>query len=188
MPKQPARPIFRCVLAHLDARLGRTDDARRQFDALARDDFSALPFDQEWLYAMSLLAETCAALNDPHSAVVLYRMLLPYAALNAADEPEGIRGSVSRYLGILATTTKPWDQAERHFEPALAMNARMGLRPWLAHTQHDYARMLLARARTSDRDRARELLDEARFTYCELGMDPQPPKISAAAHPAPYAP
>ena len=68
------------------------------------------------------------------------------------------------------------------------MNARMGARPWLAHTQHDYARMLLARARTATAHRARELLDEARFTYCELGMDPQSLTISAAAHPAPHAP
>jgi hypothetical protein len=51
------------------------------------------------------------------------------------------------------------------------MNTRMGARPWLAHTQDDYARMLLARAGPGDRERAQELLDAALATYRELGME-----------------
>ena len=53
---------------------------------------------------------------------------------------------------------------------ALATNARMGAGPWLAHTRHDYARMLLARAHRSDRERARALLAEAVETYRGLGI------------------
>jgi DNA-binding SARP family transcriptional activator len=167
----PARPAFRCALAHLHARLGRLSEAQRALDDLTRHDCSALPFDQEWLYGMSLLAETAALLGDTDSATVLYRLLVPWAAFNAADWPEAIRGSVSRYLGILATTRRRWDEAGMHFEDAVAMNARMGARPWLAHTQHDYARMLLARARTQDREHARDLLNQALVTYRELGME-----------------
>ena len=54
-------------------------------------------------------------------------------------------GSASHYLGMLAATMERWDDAEQHFQEALAMNARIGARPWLAYTQHQYARMLLAR-------------------------------------------
>jgi hypothetical protein len=50
------------------------------------------------------------------------------------------------------------------------MNQRMGARPWLAHTQHDYARTLIARNDRGDRERANELLDHALATYHELGM------------------
>ncbi|MEA2393299.1 MAG: eukaryotic-like serine/threonine-protein kinase [Solirubrobacteraceae bacterium] len=167
----PARPAFRCALAHLHARLGRRSEAQRALDDLTRGDCSALPFDQEWLYGMSLLAETAALLSDTDSAAVLYRLLVPWAAFNAADWPEAIRGSASRYLGILAATRRRWDEAGMHFEDAVAMNARMGARPWLAHTQHDYARMLLARARTHDRESARDLLNQALVTYRELGME-----------------
>jgi hypothetical protein len=46
----------------------------------------------------------------------------------------------------------------------------MGARPWVAHTQEDYARMLLDRARPGDRERARDLLEAAVATYQELGM------------------
>ena len=50
------------------------------------------------------------------------------------------------------------------------MNARMGARPWLAHTQHDYALMLLARHGPGDRQRAQQLLTAAVSTYRTLGM------------------
>jgi hypothetical protein len=46
----------------------------------------------------------------------------------------------------------------------------MGARPWLAHTQSDYARMLLERDGSGDRKRAQELLEAALPIYRELGM------------------
>jgi uncharacterized protein HemY len=76
-----------------------------------------------------------------------------------------------RYLGILASTTSRWDEAAAHFEDAIAMNARIGARPLLAHTQHDYARMLLKLDQPGDRERARELAVEGVATFRELGMD-----------------
>ena len=167
----PARVVFRCTLSHLYARLGRREEARAVFDELARDGFAALPFDQEWLFGMSFLAETCAFLNDEDAATVLYELLAPHAALNAVDMGEGLRGAVSRYLGILAVTMRRWETAGRHFEDALSMNAAMGVRPWLAYTESDYARMLLARDGPGDRERAEGLLANARATYRELGME-----------------
>jgi uncharacterized protein HemY len=89
---------------------------------------------------------------------------------------------VSRYLGIVATATKRWDEAEPHFENAVAMNARMGARPWVAHTQHDYARMLHARNRPGDRNRARERLRAARKIYRELGMQSYTTSAEPLAH------
>lgn len=177
--EHPARPVFRCVLAHLHARLGRLSEAKRELDDLAEADFSALPFDQEWLFGMSLLAETSALLGDTESAYVLYELLAPWAALNVADQAEGIRGSLSRYLGMLAATTKRWEQGERRFQDAIAMNTRMGARPWLAHTQYDFAQMLHARDGRGDRERAHALLDAAVATYRELGMESYAVKTAA---------
>jgi hypothetical protein len=168
----PDRPVFRCVFAHRQMLLGRLPEAARELTVLAADDFAGMPFDSEWLYGMSMLAETCVAVGDTESAPVLYRLLVPWAALNAADHPEGIRGSVSRYLGLLATAMGDWPEAESHFEAALAMNERMGARPWLARTQQDYGLMLLARGRAEDDERARVLLDRAAATYSELGVAP----------------
>jgi tetratricopeptide (TPR) repeat protein len=177
----PTRPVFRCVLAHLHARLGRRPEAKATLEDLARDDFAGLPFDQEWLLAMSLLAETSGLLAHTDSADVLYRLLLPWAALNVADQAEAVRGAAARYLGILAATLGRWEEAERHFEDALAMNERMGLRPWLVYTQLDYARMLLGRAGAGDAARAGSLLDLAFATHRELGMRPAADTSALAA-------
>jgi AAA ATPase domain len=167
----PTRPVFRCALAHVGARLAHVTEAQRALDDLARDDFAGLPFDQEWLYGMSLLAETAGLLGDSDSGAALYRLLVPWATFSAADHPEGFRGSISRYLGLLATMTQSWEAAQLHFEDALAANARMGARPWLAHTKYDYARMLHARNGRGDRERAQALLDATRETYRQLRME-----------------
>lgn len=182
----PTRPAFRCALAHLHARLGRPAEAKRILDDLgAADDFSALPFDHEWLFAMSLLADTSALLGDADSAAGLYGLLLPWKAFNVVDYPEGIRGSVARYLGILATTTQRWEEAEVHFEEAIAMNKKMGARPWVAHTQRDYAEMLLARNEAGDRERAVSMIEQALVTYRQLGMETWAHKTQALATVAP---
>jgi tetratricopeptide (TPR) repeat protein len=97
-------------------------------------------------------------------------------------------GPVARHLGILATTISRWEEAGRHFDDAIAMNARIGARPALAHTQDDYARMLLARDAPGDTEKALALLAEAVTTYQELGMESwaqearglqQPPRLTS---------
>ena len=50
------------------------------------------------------------------------------------------------------------------------MNARIGARPWLAYTQHQYALMLLARNQPGNRAKAVSLLEEALTTARALGM------------------
>jgi DNA-binding SARP family transcriptional activator len=168
---QPARPVFRCVLAHLLARLGRVSEAQPVLDDLAAGDFSSLPFDQEWLYGMSLLAEASVLLGDVEACTHLYPLLLPWNAFNAVDVAEGFRGSVARYLGLLAATTGRLDEAELHFEEALTRNEEMMARPWLAYTQSNYAQMLLARDRAGDAEHAGQLRERARDIALELGIE-----------------
>jgi tetratricopeptide (TPR) repeat protein len=167
--KYPERRAVHCALPHLHAQLGQRDQAMREFTEFANSDFT-LPFDMEWLYGMSMLAETCSLLGDRNSAATLYRLLLPYQALNAADSPEGMRGSVARYLGQLAALLGDHAEAAAHFEDAIVMNKRMSARPWLAHTQHDYAQLLHSRNGPGDQERAENLQAAARATYNELGM------------------
>jgi hypothetical protein len=70
-----------------------------------------------------------------------------------------------------------WTDAVRHFEFALKMNEQMGCRPWLAHTQYDYGRMLLARGDFSDREPGLALIAAGRKLSRELGMDALARKI-----------
>lgn len=154
-------PIWRCAEAFVAAELGREDDARRSLAALAAEDLAALPFDEEWLVSVSLLAETASAVGDAGLAAPLYARLLPYADRIAVAYPEISVGSVSRYLGLLAATAGRWEDAEGHYTGAREANAAIGARPWLARTLHDQARMLLRRDAAGDRERARALSAEA---------------------------
>jgi uncharacterized protein HemY len=63
-----------------------------------------------------------------------------------------------------------WADAESHFEDALAANERMGVRTYLAHTEYEYACMLLERAERGDAERADELLASARTLADEIGL------------------
>jgi tetratricopeptide (TPR) repeat protein len=173
------RPVLRCVLAYTHARLERRAEAQHAVDDLAKDRFSAVPFDQEWLLAMSLLAETVALVGDDEQALVLYELVEPWAHLNAANPGEGIRGSMSRCLGLLAAIAGRWSAAESYFEAALEMNARMALLPWLADTQCDYARMLLVRGAPGDAERAAELLAAAQTLSDEVGLKALAERIQA---------
>src|SRR5439155_6946461 len=165
-----AYPIWPCVLADLYIKLGRKHEAREVFEALARDEFTSLPVDEEWALGIALLAEVGAALGDAERARPLHSLLRPRAGECVYGAPEVSVGAVDRYLGLLSSTMGRWEEAARHFDDALELNERMGARPWLAHTQRDYARMLLARDEPADREHAEQLLEQALTTYHELGM------------------
>lgn len=163
-------PVFRAMLAVLYAELGREEEARATFDAVAVNNFGDLPWDCEWLYGVALLADVACALGDLPRASILYRLLSPYARFNIVAPAEVSAGSASRYLGVLATALSQWDEAARHFEAALTHNRAMGARSWVAHTEHDYARMLLRRRGEGDQEHARDLLLAALAAARELEL------------------
>jgi DNA-binding SARP family transcriptional activator len=168
----PTRPAFRCALAYIHAQLGDADRAQAEVDDLAAEDFVAIQRDNEYLFSLAFVADTVDTLTDVRAAAVLYDLLVPYAHLNACNADEVATGSVSRTLGVLAATLSRWEDAARHFEAAAIDNEHMGARPWLAHTQHDHARMLLTCDPPRDHARARQLLAAATELYERLGMSP----------------
>jgi DNA-binding SARP family transcriptional activator len=173
----PGRPLLRCALATVYWELGKYEQARRLFDEITSD-LSQLTPNNDCLLAAALLAEIAAEAEDSERADALYGWLSPCDGLNV-DTVEVSTGAVSRYLGQLAATGKRFDQAEDHFASSLAMNERMGARPWYAHTQEDYARTLLARRKRADRKQAAELVAAAHATYSELGMKSHAARASA---------
>jgi tetratricopeptide (TPR) repeat protein len=158
-------------LAYLHTELGRREEAAAAFEPLAARGFADVERDNQWLLAMTDLADTCAFLGDARRAADLRDLLLPYTGRNVVIvEGWACVGSADRPLGLLATTMGLWEEAEGHFEAALDLNARLGARPWLARTERGYAQMLLARRRPGDTERARDLLRHALGTAQELGM------------------
>ena len=167
----PAIPAWRAALALLLVELGRPDEARAEFEEVAKDGFETFPRDANWLISITLLAEVCGALGDAARAEQLYELLKPYARRNViVGRNATCNGSASRLLGVLATARGEYELAERHFQEAQEMHTRMGARPWHARTQVAYAEMLLQRRGPGDVERATEMLAEAILVADALGM------------------
>jgi class 3 adenylate cyclase/tetratricopeptide (TPR) repeat protein len=181
LQQHSAAAAWRPGLAVIYSELGLATDARAEFENLAQHDFADLPRDAVWMGTMSYFVDICTFLGDRARADTLYQILLPFAGRNVVvSNGVACYGALSRYLAALAATLERWDDAAGHFEDALAMNARMDARVWLAHTQEQYATMLLARHQSGDRDKAAALLEAALATTRELGMRALEERITAA--------
>jgi ATP/maltotriose-dependent transcriptional regulator MalT len=123
-----------------------------------------------WLASLTYLTDASAALGDEETAALVYPELEPLAGANVMiGHLVAYYGAADRYLGMLATTLGEWERAEAHFESALELNRRMGAVTWLAHTEYEYARLLVARG-PGDRDRLSALLGDAAAHAERIGM------------------
>jgi tetratricopeptide (TPR) repeat protein len=164
-------PFISAVTAQCHLMLGREEQAREEFERLAANDFRDLP--RNWLMPIMLmvLGELATGLGDTHRGAQIYEMLEGCHELLIVLGTNGACfGARSHWLGLLAGTVQRWDDAVKHFENAIEINTRVGARPFLARSQHEYARMLIQRNKSGDKDKAHTLLDEAIPTYRELGM------------------
>ena len=159
------------ALSYICALRNRQAEAREYYEILAEGDFRRVPEDFNYLVIIAVAAWIARYLGDAPRAEVLYEKLLPYDGLTITVNNGGACiGAASGVLGLLAATTGRWDDAESHFKDAIAMNERIGARPWVARVQLNYAEMLLERGAEGDRRRALELLQRALSTFEELGM------------------
>jgi hypothetical protein len=163
-------PFLRCELADLHLQLGEERASRALYEHLAADRFGAVPRDNEWIFALTLLAPLSVRHHDLQGISILYELLLPFARRHAVGHSEGTTGSTSRTLGILAAGLSRFDDGERHFAFAIDHNERMGARLWTTDTQVRFARMLLTRDAPGDRERAHALLNDALRTCRSLDL------------------
>jgi tetratricopeptide (TPR) repeat protein len=156
--------------ALIAAELGFEEPARRRLRELAETGFE-MPRDAKRSTSLSYVAEVAALLGDVEAAARLYELMSVYQHMTiTAGIVTVCYGAASRYLGMLAATLGEFDRAEAHFEHALDMNARMGARPWLAHTKAEYALLLRRRGGKGVSERAEMLANEAWEIAAELDM------------------
>ncbi len=196
MAKNPLIVFARCGMPLGLIQLGRLDDARAEFELLAKDEFGQVPRDWNWLPSMFVLALACAELGEARHAETLYRRLAPYSGHNAMLGYVYTYGSIAFVLGRLAALLRSFDDAESHFAAALAANKKIRAVTWLAHTQCGLASLLLARGEGADRERARALIALARQTADalelvwlrreleQLSLDDEAPKERVAGRPS----
>jgi DNA-binding CsgD family transcriptional regulator len=171
LDSQALSATWRPGLAILHCELGAHDEARDVFEKLAAGGFAGIVHDGIRIASLAYLAEVCVWLDDAPRAATLFELLLPFAERNIVfGAHTASLGAAARLLGMLATTLKRWDVAQRHFEFAIRFDERTGGRPWLARSRCEFAAMLMQRARPGDKQRALALLEAALADARELGM------------------
>jgi predicted ATPase/DNA-binding SARP family transcriptional activator len=162
---------YRTVLATAYHDVGRTDDARRIFDAFAADNWAAVPHGWTRAWPLRNLAELCARFGDRARAASFRPLVEPWTGqLWIASFGSTLEGAADRALGQLDTVLGQFDQAQREFQAALELERRFGGAALVARTLYWYARMLCARNEDGDRVEAARLLDEALEVTARLDM------------------
>jgi len=134
-----------------------------------------------WLLAISMLARTCANLDDAEAASDLHRLLRPHRGQMVLAQSCWL-GPVTHHLGLLATTLERYDEADNHFADAAAVQERISARAGLVHTQLQWALMLRRRSLPGDTTQARTLLKSAAVGARASGLAGLLPRIDAHLH------
>jgi tetratricopeptide (TPR) repeat protein len=164
----PGMPGLAVLLAAAHCEGNQPEDARRFLEPVAATSFD-LPQDPLWLGFLAFAVEVACYLGEPTWGRALYELLAPYPA--QFPVVVGLaRGCTAHYLGKLAALMGRYDEAEEHFSAAERLVTRLDVPGALAHTQLEWARMLLARRQPGDVERAREFLGQAVATARELGL------------------
>ncbi len=154
---------IRAILSSTYATLGRHDEARREFDAVAADGFAALPRDINWLPTMALLADAVMYMGDADRARSLHDQLLPYAdafIFFGVETTPG--GAVALWVADLAVVLGELERAQALFERAQALHTALGMTMLHQYCALGRARLLLATRTADGADAARRLLAQVR--------------------------
>ncbi len=164
-------PMWRCALAVLAVESDDPGTAKAELAALTGDEAAGIPFDENWLAAMTFISLTCAAIGDSARAAQLYEMLEPYRGrIAVVGAGAACIGPISHVLGLLAGARGDRDTAMALLEEAAERSRAAGSEPWLARANLRQGLILAQLGDEADKQRAEQLLDQARATAERLGM------------------
>ncbi|HTO70915.1 MAG TPA: AAA family ATPase [Myxococcota bacterium] len=147
--------------------VGRVEEARAQFESLAKDDFADVPRNLRWTATLVELAFLCAELDDVARAKPLHDLLAPFEHQHAVMPIVVFYGGPARFaLARLCETLGRRDDALALCDEARTSAVELGARP----TQARVALRLGLLSAPRDRRRAKAALAESAKLAGELGM------------------
>lgn len=177
-------PALRAGLASVEAELGRPGAAIRLLDELAANDWASLAADPEQLATLSWLAEICAQLGAAAVAGALHDRARGFADRLVCVYALACRGSMARYVALLARTAGKLDEAADGFEQAVAANRAVGAELYVGWSLWDWSRTLRQRNAGDDATRAKQYADEALTLARTLGLRRLQRVVQAGTRPA----
>jgi tetratricopeptide (TPR) repeat protein len=168
----PQAVIFSAALALVEAELGRLDEARCHVERVVAE-VASEPYDAAAPASLAFSLEAAVLAGACTEAGVLASRVEEFAGqLLVLTDGVAPIGAADRYLGMAATTTGRFDEAEHHYRSAMALEESIGGAPLLARTRYWYARLLVERgsAGAADDERAAALVGEVTDAARALGM------------------
>lgn len=156
--RSATRAPWRAALTLVLAKAGEHEAARRELRTLTADACRGIPRLDDWLAAMSMLADASADLREAHAAAAILDLLAAYEHQIAVFfYSSGLLGPVSRTLGRLKTLLGQLDQAVTTLERTLERTEVIGAHAWSARARADLAAALITRDGPGDRARAQRV-------------------------------
>jgi non-specific serine/threonine protein kinase len=188
--RYPAAPVWRAAAAYALVVVGRTDAARRAFEALCADGLAEVPRDGEWLSALALLIGVAERLDDARRSAELAELLAPHAS-RAVITGRGATclGPVSRFVAVALAAAGRREEAIASYEAALATARRWGAEPIVAAIRLELAALVDDRARARGlREAGLEVARRLQLRALLERWDEAPAPAVVVAEPAPAAP
>ena len=157
----PGYRLFGPLLALASLEAGRPDEALSLAAEILLGGEERLPYDNGWLFGMTVLAEVTSRVGDRELAALQYGALEPFAAQVGTGANEIASGSIHRPLGQLASVLGRTDDALAHFEAAQLAHRAYRADIWITHTDIDEAVARLRRGTEEEARRVARLLDTA---------------------------
>lgn len=162
----PSEPLWTAVLATIWASQGRIQASRGLLTTLPP--LAQSERNRNWLAAVAFTAQAIASVGTPEQCAELVSLLEPFAD-RIVQVGIGVVffGTVARPLALLMQRLDKAAEAERYYQQAIDLSARIGAGPWLAEAQAELAALLLESGRVHD---AYELVHESLRTAEHLGL------------------
>lgn len=170
----PPMPLIALTRPLAHALVGDLDLARAEL-AEFRHLPSTYPVGVRWAGTMMVLGLAAVHVDDAELSASVLDVMLPTAPYYAGDGSGFVlsHGANHGRLGELALTARRPDEALEHFTTAIAMNTRIGARPFTARSRLGLAQSLVALDRPSDPTTGQspaEILPEAIAEFRRLDM------------------
>jgi class 3 adenylate cyclase len=157
------------ALAQLDA--GDEIAARLVVDRLVAEDIGHRAKETGFGSALGMLAEVAASVGTRAQAARIHDQMTPFAGrLLTTMLGVACLGAADRYLGMLSTAIGHWDEAEAHFDRALAIEEGARGHALMARTRYWQARLFRQRGRPGDARMADAILAAVIDDSSRLGM------------------
>ncbi|MDQ6927693.1 MAG: hypothetical protein M3159_03415 [Actinomycetota bacterium] len=138
---------WRARLALLCARMGRDDEATREFDSCVAQLGANRPApDPETQLLITDLVETATLLRDPARGRSLQGPLgVPTARMIFDDRSYICKGASTRYQALVLTASRRWEDCDQAFQQAVDSNRASGALPLVARVLNDWGSSLTDR-------------------------------------------